>query len=531
MSNRSTNMHRLQELVRLHRKGHNCREVARLLKMGPNTERRFREALTEAELLEGLTAALPELDVLKAAVKKYCPPQQPAQEISSIQEWAEYVEGQMSKGLMPRAIYDRLKQEKKEFTGSYWAVKRLCTRIKRARGVQAKDVVIAVETAAGEVAQVDFGYVGKLYDPQEQKVRRAWVFVMVLGHSRHMVVRIVFDQKTETWLRVHVEAFKELGGVVKVVVPDNLKAAVIRAAFGVDGPTSLNRSYRELARHFDFTIDPAPRYQPKKKGKVESGVKYVKNNFFKGREGEDVQDVACKLHNWVYEVAGMRDHGTTARRPLEVFKQEELPCLDPLPLTPFEMVVWKAATVHQDCHVAFDRRLYSVPWTLVGQQTWIRATSSTVMVYADDDRVATHSRRDPGHRSTNDEHLPEYRRDLRHRSRSYWEQRADQLGDQVGLFIREVFNSDAVLSPLRKVQAMVLLLETVPQNRAEAACRRAHFFGNLSYQGLKNILVKELDQQPLPLVLARVSSLEKPRFARSLDELLHMPTEARHELN
>ncbi len=99
-------------------------------------------------------------------------------------------------------------------------------------------------------------------------MRQAYVFVMVLGHSRHMVARLVFDQKVATWLQLHVEAFEELGGVPEVVVPDNLKTAVVRAAFGVGGATALNRSYRELARHYGFKVDPAPIYQPKKKGKV-----------------------------------------------------------------------------------------------------------------------------------------------------------------------------------------------------------------------------------------------------------------------
>ena len=524
-------MHRLQELVRLHRQGEGCREVARLLKMSPNTERRYRQALQAAELLSGPAAQVPQLSVLKAAVEQYNPPKAAPQEASSIERWVEQVEALTKKGLGPRAIYDRLQQEKDDFSGSYWAVKRLCKWLVRARGVLAKDVAIAVETAAGEVAQVDFGYVGKLYDPQQQKVRRAWVFVMVLGYSRHMVARVVFDQKTETWLRVHMEAFAELEGVAAVVVPDNLKAAVIRAAFAVDGPTALNRSYRELARHYGFVIDPAPPYQANKKGKVESAVKYVKNNFFVGRDGEDAQEVSVRLSRWVTEVAGTRVHGTTFRQPLLVFEDEERSTLVPLPATPFEVVVWKEATVHRDCHVAFDRRLYSVPWRLMGQTTWVRATATTVMVFADDERVATHSRNDPGHRSTNDEHLPQGRRDLRHRSRSTWEQRADQVGETVGAFIREVFDDDAVLSPLRKVQAMVLLLESVGPKRAEAACRRAHFFGNHSYKGLKTMLNRGLEQQPLPLVTVPGSTLDNPRFARCIDELVDLHREAPHELN
>lgn len=115
---------------------------------------------------------------------------------------------------------------------------------------------------------------------------------MVLGHSRHMFCKVVFDQKIETWLELHVEAFDFFGGSPKVVVPDNLKAAVIRNAFGIGGDdTELNRSYRELARHYGFKIDPTPPYSPKKKGKVESAVKYVKGNALRGREGEDTREV------------------------------------------------------------------------------------------------------------------------------------------------------------------------------------------------------------------------------------------------
>ncbi len=75
-------------------------------------------------------------------------------------------------GAGPTAIYDRLRLDKR-FEGSLGAVKRLCLRLRKAKGVAAEDVVIPVETAAGEVAQVDFGYVGKLYDPEEGRMRKA----------------------------------------------------------------------------------------------------------------------------------------------------------------------------------------------------------------------------------------------------------------------------------------------------------------------------------------------------------------------
>lgn len=517
-------MHRLQDLVRLHRMGTGAREVARLLGMSPNTERLYRAAFGAEGLLDGDALALPDTDTLKAAVHKHAPPKTAPQQQSSIEAWLEHVRALMKKGLGPRAIFDRLRLQHDDFAGSHQAVKRMVRRLRREQGVQPDQIPICVETDSGDVAQVDFGYVGRLYDPERGVLRRAWAFVMVLGYSRHMAVRVVFDQKTTTWLRLHVECFAEFGGVVATVVPDNLKAAVIRAAFGATEETGLNRSYRELARHYGFKIDPTPVRQPKKKGKVESGVKYAKRNFFRGRDGEDVTEVRTEVARWVREIAGQREHGTTGRRPLEVFELEEQGALLALPSKPFEPVEHKKATVHDDCHVHFDRRLYSVPWRLQGREVWVIATATTVMIEFDDVRVATHSRRGRGYRSTHDEHLPEHRVDWRHRSRSYWEQRADRLGAEVGQFVRELFDSDLVLSQLRAVQAVVTHLEKFPTERAQAACRRASFYGSYSYGAIKQILRRGLDLEPLPTSSPTPQWADgPPRFARDVRQLaLHL---------
>ena len=91
-------------------------------------------------------------------------------------------------------------------------MKRLCLRLQRARCIRPEEVAIPVETAPGEVAQVDFGYVGRLYDPDTRVLRKSHVFVLVLGYSRHLVCRLVFDQRIETFLQSHAEAFATLGG-------------------------------------------------------------------------------------------------------------------------------------------------------------------------------------------------------------------------------------------------------------------------------------------------------------------------------
>ena len=519
MCMRRVEMDRLQELVRLHRMGTGAREVARVLNMSPNTEREYRLALRAEGLLAGAVEDVPQLEVLRAAIERRMPTVAPPQMVSSVDALREKIEAFAEKGLKPQAIYDRLRLEDKTFSASFWAVRAAYRRWRKARGVSAADVAIPVETAAGEVAQVDFGYVGKLYDASSGQLRKAWAFVMVLGYSRRMVVRVCFDQKIETWLRVHVEAFAELGGAPLTIVPDNLKAAVVRAAFGVDGAASLNRSYRELARHYGIKIDPAPIYAPKKKGKVESGVKYVKGNFFMGRDGSDVEDTKRELQRWVDEIANLRIHGTTRRRPIELFADDERAALRPLPKQRYELVIWHKARVHQDSHVAFDHRLYSVPWRLIKQEVWLRASPSTIDIYAEDARVAMHSRRGKSPRSTCDEHLPADRAPWRHRHRAYWEERADKIAPEVGAYIRAVFDSDDVLSMLRVVQSVVAHLEKFPVERAIATCERAHHHGSYQYRTIKNILRDGLDLRPVNKPTS--APLPAPRFARPIGELFH----------
>ncbi len=224
-------MHRLQELVRLHRLGLTERRAARELRIGRNTAKEYRRALSDAGVLEGSAEALPELEVLKAIVLKALPPRPAPQQISKLEEWQPEIEALLDQRLGPQAIHDRLRLEYSEFPGSIGGLKRLVRRIRRGRGVQPEDVTIPVDTEPGDVAQVDFGYAGKLWDSTTGALRKAWVFVMVLGYSRHQYCEVVFDQRTTTWLELHQRAFAWLGGVPRVIVPDNLKAAVIRGVW------------------------------------------------------------------------------------------------------------------------------------------------------------------------------------------------------------------------------------------------------------------------------------------------------------
>lgn len=243
-------MHRLQEMLRLYRLGRGSRAIARQLRMGRDTIRGYLDALARAGRLEGSPDELPELDLLRAILREQIAFEIPPQQSSSVECWKEEIKALWEKGAGPTAIHDWLRLHGSEYSGSLSAIKRMCAQLSRERGPRATDVAIPVDTAAGEIAQVDFAYAGLRYDPELGILRKSWLFVMTLGFSRHMYLELVFDQKIATWVRLHVLSFEYFGGVPRVIVPDNLKAAVIRAGFGVDEDPVLNRTYCELARHF-----------------------------------------------------------------------------------------------------------------------------------------------------------------------------------------------------------------------------------------------------------------------------------------
>ena len=498
MSAKRTEMHRLQELIRLHRMGLSQRALSDQLRMGRRTIRRYMRALEEAGVLSGSPSQLPDAAALRAIVGERLPWKAAPQQTSSVSDWESVIERLHDIGAGPTAIYDHLRLNEERFDGSLSAVKRLCRRLRRDAGPRPQDVAIPVETEAGEVAQVDFGYVGKVYDAKAGVLRKAWVFVMTLGFSRHMYCDIVFDQKVSTWCELHVRAFAFFGGVPRVIVPDNLKAAVIRAAFGVDGDAALNRTYAELARHYGFQVDPAPPRAPKKKGKVERSILYIKNNFFSTWETQDLSSDRKQLTRWNLEIAATRIHGTTGKRPMDVFETLELKALLALPKDRWESVIWKVATVHVDCHVQVDGAFYSVPWRYVAEKLWVQCTAHSVAIYREDVVLCSHSKGGRGERKTVDAHLPEERRDLRFRSRSHWEERAARLGADVRELVDAIFDSEDVLLQLRKVQAIVTHLEGFPLDRANKAAARALHYGSLSYQAVKSILSKGLDLEPLP---------------------------------
>src|SRR5207247_126594 len=147
---------------------------------------------------------------------------------------------------------------------------------------------------------------------------------------------------------------------------------------------------------------------PEHKGKVESGVHYVKRNFRGARTPTSLTQANSDVLDWCATTAGLRTHGTTKAQPLRQFEQIDQQRLHPLPHAPYDLAIWKRSTVHRDCYVVFDNAFYSAPFRLIGQPVQVRGGSREVRIYtADCQLVATHARaQHPGERATHPDHVP-----------------------------------------------------------------------------------------------------------------------------
>jgi len=496
----------IREILRHFRQGRSDRAVARATGIDRKTVARYRAWADEQSLLEGRLPPLGELHRLLEETLKSPPP---PQNVSSVEPYRELVIKLRRQGVEIAAIHQRLKE--RGYTGSYSSVRRFVRKLEPL----SPEVTVRVETRPGEEAQVDFGYAGRMIDPHSGELRKAWAFVMLLSWSRHQYVEFVFDQKVETWLRLHRNSFSFFQGVPERVVIDNLKAGVARACW--DDPQA-QQAYRECADHYGFLITPCHPRTPQHKGKVEQGgVHYVKRNFLGGREPTTITQANRDVLRWVNSTAGQRIHGTTRERPLARLATEQS-LLQPLPPTPYDLAVWKQVKLHRDCHVVFDEAYYSAPFRLVGQQLWVRGGCQEVQIYTSDYQLAvTHPRAQrQGQRLTSLDHLPAHKVPGLTLNRDACRKQASQLGPYTRQVV-DVLLDHRPEDRLRAARRLLRLGQRFSPQRLEAACARALRFDDPAYMTIKRILEQGLDRKELP---SRAPTPPALAFVRSAAELV-----------
>ncbi len=397
---------------------------------------------------------------------------------------ADYVRAQLEAGVTVATIHQRLVDERgldaSVASLRRWVAGNLPEEVRRSQ----VRVLRPVPVEPGSEAQIDYGRLGYWIDPGTGRRWGVWAFVMVLACSRHMFVRPVLVMDQQAWTRAHVEAFAFFGGVPARLVPDNLKT-------GVDKPDlydpKINRSFAELAVHYDTLVDPARAFRPKDKPRVERPMPYVRDSFWRGREFTSLAQMQAEALRWCREVAGTR-----ACRPLDgaapgaVFTAVEQQALRPLPTAPFVLATWSTGKVGPDIHVKVGRALYSVPWRLIGARVEARATAGMVQIVHDGEVVATHVRVERG-RATTFEHYPPEKIAFHMRTPAWCRRTAEDVGPACVEVVTDLLAVNALFR-LRAAQGVLRLGDKHGPARLEAACATAITAGDPSYRTIKGIL-------------------------------------------
>jgi len=486
MSNRRFEMYEYRQVLVRMRQGDSDREIAKSGLMGRHKAAKLRRIANEHGWLQA-DQSLPEDTVLAQVLLAKVVPPGPS---SQVEPFREQIVAWKQAGIAGTAIHQALEREH-GFSGSYSAIRRFVQGLE----LSTPQATVRLDFAPGEAAQIDFGSGPLVLDTTTGELRKTWVFVMTLCFSRHQYAEVIWDQSVGSWLSCHRHAFEWFNGVPARLIIDNAKCAITRAS--TRDPV-VQRAYAECAEGYGFKIDPCPPREPQLKGRVESGVKYIKGTFLPLREFRHLGDANARLHEWILAEAGNRIHGTTREQPLAQFESVEKALLRPLPDVPPQLAVWGKVKVHRDAHIQFEKAYYSVPFGLMGQSLWLKATSTTVQLYRDHELVATHARlRRAGARSTVDDHMPPNALAYAMRDPQWCLKQAETIGVHCKGLIERLF-ADRVLDNLRAAQGVIRLQDKYGGARLEAACERALAFDNPRYRSVKTILEKGLDQQSDP---------------------------------
>ena len=440
----------------------------------------------------------------------------PSPEVEILRPHERTIRQWLAEGLRLTKIYRRLRGEgvAVSYSSLYRFARRACDF-----GTPTVTVRVA-DPPPGEVAETDFGVLGYWVDPTSGRRRRVYGLLVTLCFSRYAFLAISLRQDLTAVLEGLDAAWAFFGGVVHRLVVDNLTPAVTRADRYTPG---LNRVFLEYAQYRGFIVDPAVPAHPTGKPRVERGVPYARQDFFRGECFRDLPEMQARAVTWCRDLAGTRVHGTTRQVPRVVFETLEQPTLLPRAPAPFDRPTWAWATVHGDHHIQFRRALYSVPTRYLHQRLEVRADSRLVRCYHRGELIKVHALQPPGGRATDYTDYPAALTPYAMRDPDACTQRAAQVGPAVAQFVRVLLSGVFPWARLRQAQKLLRLADRYGTARVNAACARALGFELLDVGRVETILRAALEHEPGPAERGAVVVLPA-RFVRAPESFAHHPS-------
>jgi transposase len=309
------------------------------------------------------------------------------QQASKLDAFKTYIEDRLKAGVWNARVLLR-ELRKRGYEGGYT----ILTDWLRPKREGARAVAVRrFETPIGHQAQVDWGHLGTI--EVDGKAVNIWGFTFTLGYSRAMMAEAALDQKLGTLLRMHEEAFRQLGGVPAEILYDRMKTVWLRT--DERGEIVWHPVFLDFAKYWGFRPRLCRPYRAQTKGKVESGVKYVRRNFLCGLQGcepTSLEDFNGQLRQWSWEVSNHRVHGTTHERVDQRWENERDHLQPIVGRLPYPYVDEELRKVARDAYVSWESNRYSVPWAYAGSQVWVRDRDNQVEVHYGGERIALHAR-------------------------------------------------------------------------------------------------------------------------------------------
>ncbi len=486
-------VHLQREIVRLHYydTSQSNRAIARALGLAPNTVRAMRHLLEKNDRpWAELEAADDDIwcqwlgtNDHSIAKRKEAP------------DW-EWVHSEMQR---PDATLEQLWREWRAVCPSGIGYSQFTDGYRR--WVKTLNVVMRRTHRAGEKLFVDFaGRVVEIKDRSGGPSTYAYVFVAVLGYSNFTYLQAVPTQTTADWVRCHVDCFNALGGAPEWIVPDNLKAAVLRRS---KEEVVINPAYRECLRHYNTAALPTRVRKPKDKAKAEVGVQIAQRwVLFALRDFVffSIDDVNRELRRLTAELNAHPFKNMPGSRQ-QRFDETERSKLKPLPANQFEICDWRyGVRVGDDYHVEHKGNYYSVPCEMRGQRVDIKFTASTLEVMFKNRRVAMHTlASSEGELVTCPEHRPvAHVRVLEGEPKAIrlW---AESAGPKTEAMIRHhIEERSDVTNGLKAARRMRELARLYGEARFEEACDYALSLNITALRSMESILKQSPDKRQKP---------------------------------
>jgi hypothetical protein len=343
--------------------------------------------------------------------------------------------------------------------------------------------------APGEALIIDWGKLRDVIEPETGKKRTLWAFVGVMGHSRYMMVRLVWRHDVATTLTVLEDMIKELEGVPQKIVSDNPKCFALEAS---KYEPLLNPVYERFAAHYGIQIECLPPRSPELKGKVERMMPFVRRLYQAHGDAWYGITESQEYINRKVAIANQRIHGTTRRRPEQVFSEEKA-VLKTLPAIAYEIEEFHEGKVRKDGHVRFRNKYYSVQEEYCGQKVIVIGNSEQVSIYHKGKLIEVHNRiTDPYiSKSTKDCHKAPWERAIR--EGSYYRKAAAKLGPYVEEVVVRLLSQGNGFIDTRKIWGILALDKKYTDVQINEACRKALSVEAYGYRSILTLLELEAE--------------------------------------